>query len=599
MSANPAVIIPQLIQAYQSKRYEFVVSSLSHNVSLHKVDAVIPQIYGGALRKLGDLTKAKNVFEKGIKRFPGHPDLLNSLANLMVELNEPRQAVTYFKKALAIRPRYFDYEYNMARALVAAKRYDEAKTLFNSLLQASPSHLNTRIAYAGLCAEINDIEQATFHLVQVLNHQPSHVIALNNLGNIKRTSGQLNEAISLYKRALQAGAAAPDIFQNLAACLALNNTPVEAIEVYKQGVGAFPSHRGLHHDLAHYLWTQNDSDPFRFLRERLDVTSPDLVLLYCDLLINSDAFNDAEPWLKKLLNTEQRDIVNIAAPYYSRVLRERGDYTEALAICSKYSQTMKKEPLPLLIEQGYALLSLNRVAQAKQCFHTCCKLAPNNQGFWTLYSTALRLEGNLPDYVALCNYDAFVYADALFADKNVNTKFNSQLQQYLLTLHNDEQHPIGQSLRHGSQTFEDLFDDPAPIIQTMKQRIIENVTTFVASQAAMKKHPFLSRLSTQFTFKGSWSVKLRKTGFHKSHYHSAGWLSGVYYVDVPDEVEKDGNGWLVFGRPDLGNITLCEDYAIKPVPGNLVLFPSYMWHGTNPIKSEQHRMTVAFDIVPL
>ncbi|WP_421133961.1 putative 2OG-Fe(II) oxygenase [Alteromonas sp. A079] len=598
MSVNPSIIIPQLIQAYRAKRYDYVVSTLSNNVALQKVDAVIPQVYGGALRKLGDLKKAKSVFEKGIKRFPGHPDLLNSLANLMVELNEPRHAVTYFNKALAIRPKYFDYEYNLARALVAAKRYNDAKILFVSLLQTSPSHLNTRVAYAGLCAELNDIEGATHQLLHVLDYQPSHVIALNNLGNIKRTTGEFEEAISLYQRALGAGATAPDIYQNLAACLVLNSASIEAIEVYKQGVAAFPLHRGLHHDLAHYLWTQNDNDPFRFLRDRLDVTSPDLVLLYCDLLINVDEFDDAEPWLKTLLNTEQRDIVKVAAPYYSRVLRERGEYEQALVICSKYSQITKKEPLPLLIEQGYALLSLNRVAQAKQCFLTCCKIAPHNQGFWTLYSTALRLEGDLPNYAELCNYDAFVYADALYADKDVNAAFNRQLQQYLLTLHNNEQHPIGQSLRHGSQTFEDLFDDPAPVIQTMKERIIENVSTFVASQIDMKKHPFLSRLSTQFAFKGSWSVKLRKTGFHKSHYHSAGWLSGVYYVDVPDEVEKGGNGWLVFGRPDLGNISLCEDYAIKPVAGNLVLFPSYLWHGTNPINSAQHRMTVAFDIVP-
>lgn len=210
-----------------------------------------------------------------------------------------------------------------------------------------------------------------------------------------------------------------------------------------------------------------------------------------------------------------------------------------------------------------------------------------------------QLEGNLPDYAALCNYDALVYANALYADENINAAFNRQLKQYLLTLHNNEQHPIGQSLRHGSQTFKDLFDDTQAVTQAMKARFIENVTTFIASQASIKKHPFLSRLSHQLAFKCSRSLKPRKTAFHKSHYHSDGWLSGVHYVVVPDEVEKDGNGWLVFGRPDLGNITLCKDYAIKPVAGNLVLFLSYMWHGTNPINSEQHRLTVAFDIVPL
>ena len=86
--------------------------------------------------------------------------------------------------------------------------------------------------------------------------------------------------------------------------------------------------------------------------------------------------------------------------------------------------------------------------------------------------------------------------------------------------------------------------------------------------------------------------------FHKSHYHSEGWLSGVLYVDVPSEVEQNGNGWLVFGRPDITGVTMVEDFAIKPKKGNLVLFPSYMWHGTNPILTDEQRLTVAFDIVP-
>ena len=114
----------------------------------------------------------------------------------------------------------------------------------------------------------------------------------------------------------------------------------------------------------------------------------------------------------------------------------------------------------------------------------------------------------------------------------------------------------------------------------------------------MKKHPFLSRLSQDIDFIGSWSVRLRQKGFHKSHYHSEGWLSGVLYVDVPAEVKINGHGWLVFGRPDISGVDMTEDYAVKPQEGNVVFFPSYIWHGTNPILSNQQRLTVAFDIVP-
>ena len=38
--------------------------------------------------------------------------------------------------------------------------------------------------------------------------------------------------------------------------------------------------------------------------------------------------------------------------------------------------------------------------------------------------------------------------------------------------------------------------------------------------------------------------------------------------------------------------------VVKPEAGTLVLFPSYMWHGTIPFHSQQPRLTVAFDLLP-
>jgi hypothetical protein len=37
---------------------------------------------------------------------------------------------------------------------------------------------------------------------------------------------------------------------------------------------------------------------------------------------------------------------------------------------------------------------------------------------------------------------------------------------------------------------------------------------------------------------------------------------------------------------------------VQPRVGTLVLFPSYMWHGTVPFRSTQARTTIAFDVVP-
>ena len=37
---------------------------------------------------------------------------------------------------------------------------------------------------------------------------------------------------------------------------------------------------------------------------------------------------------------------------------------------------------------------------------------------------------------------------------------------------------------------------------------------------------------------------------------------------------------------------------MRPKPGRLALFPSYMWHGTVPFTTDESRLTIAFDAVP-
>ena len=108
--------------------------------------------------------------------------------------------------------------------------------------------------------------------------------------------------------------------------------------------------------------------------------------------------------------------------------------------------------------------------------------------------------------------------------------------------------------------------------------------------------------SNDLEFAGAWSVRLSSQGYHTNHVHPEGWLSAVLYIALPDEVTdaKDDSGSIQFGCPlaDL-NIELPPRRIVKPEVGTLVLFPSYMWHGTIPFTSDEARITVALDILPI
>jgi len=84
-----------------------------------------------------------------------------------------------------------------------------------------------------------------------------------------------------------------------------------------------------------------------------------------------------------------------------------------------------------------------------------------------------------------------------------------------------------------------------------------------------------------------------------NHLHPEGWLSSAYYVAVPPETTDPHarSGWLKFGEPALPVPGATPAFAVQPLPGRLVLFPSYLWHGTTAIHGTEPRLTLAFDVV--
>jgi len=67
-------------------------------------------------------------------------------------------------------------------------------------------------------------------------------------------------------------------------------------------------------------------------------------------------------------------------------------------------------------------------------------------------------------------------------------------------------------------------------------------------------------------------------------------------VRVPELDRSTQEGWLELGRPppDL-QMDLDPLATIEPEAGSLVLFPSYLYHGTRPFSAGK-RLSVAFDV---
>jgi tetratricopeptide (TPR) repeat protein len=174
-----------------------------------------------------------------------------------------------------------------------------------------------------------------------------------------------------------------------------------------------------------------------------------------------------------------------------------------------------------------------------------------------------------------------------------------RLADVLRSIHMARGEYLDQSLRGGTQTDGPLFSRIEPEIRALRSAVVGAVEGYRAQlPPADAKHPLLRhRRDRRVRFAGSWSVRLQQEGFHVSHVHPQGWISSALYVALPAELGGDTKaGWLQLGqpRPELG-VELAPTVHIKPEPGRLVLFPSWMWHGTIPFPAGE-RLTVAFDV---
>lgn len=102
-------------------------------------------------------------------------------------------AIDTYRRAIELQPHFPDAYCNLANAL------KEQGKVSPSLLVCSGSLLS-----AGNTS-ILQVAEAEECYNTALRMNPSHADSLNNLANIKREQGHIEEAISLYRKALEVG----------------------------------------------------------------------------------------------------------------------------------------------------------------------------------------------------------------------------------------------------------------------------------------------------------------------------------------------------------------------------------------------------------
>lgn len=177
--------------------------------------------------------------------------------------------------------------------------------------------------------------------------------------------------------------------------------------------------------------------------------------------------------------------------------------------------------------------------------------------------------------------------------------FNAALAEELVG------HPGRKRPRQGGETgarwrIDDLWLHRSRIVPALMTTLKARIEQAVA--ALMYRDHLWCRARPAEALLHAWSMTTHGDGFDAWHMHVRGWMSGVYYVQVPDHPDDPISGCIEFGCPEIPGLDRTFSGArrrIQPRPGQLLLFPSHLHHRTYPTASSERRISVAFDVVPL
>jgi len=489
-----------------------------------------------------------------------------------------------------------------AHALVSQGRVDDALAITTPLAEAAePSALAFAVHTRAL--------KAAHRLDEALEWDERAVALHPNVGalwhNYGATLGDLGRgpaSIEALGRAFALGLDAAESWGVLARARLACGDADGAEAAFREALRRAPRDEGTANQLADLLWMRDgDLDAAQAVLDesfqRGGHPAP-LVLAKAKLYEAAGQGPTAANLLALATERIPGDVAILLAAAQAALENDRLDLADAFAAAA---QRLAPDAPGVLNQLVILRLAQGRAEEALGIAKSALSTHPADQSLWGWAAVAARAIGD-PLYRELYDYDSMVRPFEIDTPAGWPSlaAFLSDLAATLDRLHVFEHHPSAQSLRNGSQTLTLLTGVDAPPLRAFFGEVDKCVRAYMAALGP-GSDPLRRRNVGDYRIEGAWSVRLKPGGFHRDHFHPQGWLSSAFYVDTPDSAlaSDERQGWIRFGQPPFKTIPpLPAEHYVRPQPGRLVLFPSYMWHGTVPFTTEERRLTIAFDVVP-
>jgi tetratricopeptide (TPR) repeat protein len=547
--------------------------------------------------------EAEVLFSNALIHSPEQSSLFFHLGSALRAQGKAEESVNAYRRALRLDPGYTDAHLALGAALREAGDFSAAEKAYGTLLQQEPQNL---AALAGLGASLIALDRA-MEAEQLLGAMPTRqadpgLAELENiLGEAKLRQRRPAESLAHFERSLAQMPGYLPAQKNRATALENLRDHQAAAAAYQGILARDPLDLETHLLLNELLHRIGDATNFLRSYDEAAGRTADKALLAgakADQLLKMGRAAEAhDSYLAALAHAPGSIAARIGL---GRALAALGEYAPAIAA---FEAGLRQHPDDADLQTAFAwqLLASADPHKAQRLAQSAVTRQPHSQAALSVLDLCYRVnqDGRADRFN---DFENFVRVFDLEPPQGYNdmAQFSADLGAHVDAMHVGSRALFSQTLRGGTRGFEEFFGYSHELRAGLRQRVQQALGDYIGAMAEATDHPFLGRRAKNYSFAGSWSSRMAAGGFHLNHIHSA-WISSVYYVAVPEAVGDwhAKEGWLKFGEPpsDVG-LKDAIRRTVQPKPGRLVLFPSYMWHGTIPYRAPGARTTIAFDVVP-
>jgi len=409
----------------------------------------------------------------------------------------------------------------------------------------------------------------------ILKYDPNHPIALNNLAMILGESGEFGQAEALLRQLLRQDPDNVEVLVYLSQALHLQKKFDEAIACCERGLRLSPDNGELFNTLVSSLKEVGRYDEAIALLNRMVQRHPDYA----------------------------------TGHYYLGTLHTRlGQCDEAVAHFNRANSINPAHSLSFAAA-GECLLLHGRAEEALAQINGALRVNTYDVRALALKTLALAELGRTEEEKWLSDPFNFVHihrlADFGYSQDQV-AALNRALSEFASSEPSLREDPPQYATSNSWHSTTNLMDYGNPAVEELQRFMAYAFEDRIRSLSREDPaHPFVRAVPRDFRI-DLWAVKQINSSKMLPHIHIDGWLSASYYVDVPrivDDPAAGEAGWIKFGTPRI-DIKLTREpinRTIKPEPGLMVTFPSYLWHDTVPLPAEnrEQRLVLAFDWQPI